>query len=387
MHRSHSAPKLHDVVAALDAAYPPRLALDWDAVGLVCGDLDEAVDKALVCVDVTEAVVDEALETGAQLIVAHHPLLLKGVHSVSADTPKGRLAHRLIRGGCALFTAHTNADRADPGVSDALAEALGLRIVGPVEPVMTEELDKWAVLVPAGDAERVCSALFAAGAGKIGQYDQCSWRTDGVGQFRPLDGANPAIGRVGEVERVQEARVEVIAPKRLRSALLAALRHAHPYEEPAFDVFPQAPLPTALGLGRIGELERPEPLRDFLARAAQSLPAVPEGLRATGDPGQLVATVAVCGGAGDSLLGAVAQADVDVYVTGDLRHHPVDEHVRAHRTALVDVGHWASERPWCGQAAGVLAWAFEGRVRAVPAQAPPGPWRQHVEAADPKSTD
>ncbi|EFV13062.1 Nif3-like dinuclear metal center hexameric protein [Segniliparus rugosus] len=373
-----TAPRLKDVVAALEAAYPPRLALDWDAVGLVCGDPDDEVDKALVCVDVTEAVVDEALAAGAKLIVAHHPLLLRGVSSVSADTPKGRLVHRLIRAGCALFTAHTNADRADPGVSDALAEALGLRVLGPVEPVTGPELDKWVVLVPLAEADRVRSALFAAGAGRLGDYDQCSWSADGIGQFRPLAGANPAIGRTGELEQVEETRIEVIAPKSLRAAVLAALRTAHPYEEPAFDVFAQARLPTSLGLGRIGALARPVPLGDFLARAAAALPFAPEGLRATGDPDSPVETVAVCGGAGDSLLGAVAKAGVDVYVTGDLRHHPVDEHVRAHRTALVDVGHWASERPWCDQAAGVLGKVFSGRVEAVPATTAPGPWSQHV---------
>ncbi|MGL6236218.1 MAG: Nif3-like dinuclear metal center hexameric protein [Segniliparus sp.] len=372
------APRLQDVVAALEAAYPPRLALDWDAVGLVCGDPDDIVDRALVCVDVTEAVVDEALGSGAKLIVAHHPLLLRGVRSVSTDTPKGRLVHRLIRSGCALFTAHTNADRADPGVSDALAEALGLRVVGPVEPAMGPELDKWVALVPRGEAERVRSALFEAGAGRLGDYDQCAWSAEGVGQFRPLAGANPAIGRAGELERVEETRIEVIAPKRLRASVLAALRSAHPYEEPAFDVFAQAGLPTSLGLGRIGALARPEPLGDFLARAARSLPAVPEGLRSTGGPDLMVETVAVCGGAGDSLLGAVAKAGVDAYVTGDLRHHPVDEHLRASRAALVDIGHWASERPWCDQAAGVLARAFGDGLAVAPSGAAPGPWRQHV---------
>lgn len=373
-----SSPRLRDVVAALEAAYPPRLALDWDAVGLVCGDPEDIVDRALICVDVTESVVDEALGSGTRLIVAHHPLLLRGVRSVSADTPKGRLVHRLVRGGCALFTAHTNADRADPGVSDALAEVLGLRVVGPVEPASGPELDKWAVLVPRGEAGRVRSALFGAGAGELGAYDQCAWSSDGIGQFRPRAGANPAIGQVGAVERVEETRIEVVAPKGLRASVLAALRAAHPYEEPAFDVFAQAPLPTSLGLGRIGELARPERLRDFLARAARSLPAVPEGVRATGDPDRAVKTVAVCGGAGDSLLGAVGKADVDVYVTGDLRHHPVDEHLRAHRTALVDVGHWASERPWCDQAAAVLARTFAGAVAVAPSRAAPGPWRQHV---------
>jgi putative NIF3 family GTP cyclohydrolase 1 type 2 len=180
----------------------------------------------------------------------------------------------------------------------------------------------------------------------------------GIGQFLPNDGASPAIGVIGTVERVSEERVEVIAPSRSRTQVLAALRTAHPYEEPAFDVFALAPMPTGTGLGRIGTLATPEPLSAFVSRVRDALPATSWGVRAAGDPDGLVSRVAVCGGAGDSLLGEIASAGVQVYVTADLRHHPADEHRRVSGVALVDVAHWASEFPWCGQAAALLRQHF-----------------------------
>ena len=260
---------LGDVLAALEAAYPPATAESWDAVGLVCGDRAEPVSKALFCVDPVESTVDEALEVGAQLVVAHHPLMLRGVTGVPADDPKGGLVHRLIRHGVALYTAHTNADVANPGVSDALADALGLRVTGP--------------LVPS-------------------------------------------------------------------------------------DTAPDT------GTGRIGELDHPEPLRDFARRVAEALPATAWGVRAAGDPDRSIRRVAVCGGAGDSYLTAAARAGVDAYVTADLRHHPAGEHLAAGGPALVDVAHWASEWPWCGQAAHVVRTALAGTVEVLVSTRRTDPW-------------
>lgn len=349
-----TAPTLADVIGALEAAYPPALAESWDSVGLVAGDPADEVRKVVVAVDATAAVVDEALATGAQLLLVHHPLLLRGVDTVGAHTPKGALLHRLIRGGCALYSAHTNADRADPGVSDALAGALGLVATRPLIPIPDTVTDKWVVMVPTTDTARLREALFAAGAGELGDYRECSWTVTGDGQFRPLPGATPALGAVGEVESVREDRVEVIAPRRSRARILAALRAAHPYEEPAFDVFETADFPGSRGLGRIGELPEPQTLREFTARVAAALPRTEWGVRAAGDPDRVVRTVAVCGGSGDSLLDTVSGLGADVYVTADLRHHPADEHLRRGGPALVDVAHWASEQPWCAQAKGVL---------------------------------
>lgn len=349
--------RLSDIIDVLEAAYPPALAQSWDSVGLVCGDPAERVDTVTVAVDATAAVVAEVPERG--LLLAHHPLLLRGVDTVAASTAKGALLHRMIRTGRALFTAHTNADSASPGVSDALAQALGLTVEGVLDPVgVGPDLDKWVVFVPAHDADAVREAVFAAGAGRIGDYSHCSWTASGTGQFLPHDGASPAIGTVGTVERVVEDRVEIVAPARLRAQVLAAMREAHPYEEPAFDVFALAPVPGEAGLGRIGSLPRPEPLSTFVSRVHDALPGTSWGVRASGDIDAPVSRVAVCGGAGDSLLGVVACAEVQAYVTSDLRHHPADEHRRVSGVALIDVAHWAGEYPWCLQAAELLRGHF-----------------------------
>lgn len=322
--------KLAEVIDVLDAAYPPTLAHSWDSVGLVCGDPDDVVDSVTVAVDATAEVAATVGPRG--LLLAHHPLLLRGVDTVAASTPKGALIHRLIRAGAALFTAHTNADSANPGVSDALAEVLGLTVEAVLDPAAGQDTDKWVVFVPAGEAEAVRSAMFAAGAGDT--------------------------GTVGSVEPVSEDRVEVVAPARLRAHVLAALRAAYPSEEPAFDVIPLAVLPAGVGVGRIGTLAEPLRFADFVARAAAVLPQTTWGVRAAGDPDAPVTRVAVCGGAGDSLLGAAAAAGVDAYLTADLRHHPADEHRRASGVGLVDVAHWASEYPWCAQAASLLRTHF-----------------------------
>jgi dinuclear metal center YbgI/SA1388 family protein len=352
--------RLADVLDVLDAAYPPRLAQDWDSVGLVCGDPDDTVDTVTVAVDATAAVVAEVPDNG--LLLAHHPLLLRGVDTVAASTAKGALLHQMIRTGRALFTAHTNADAASPGVSDALADALGLTVEEVLAPISTGQgLDKWVVFVPSENpenAEAVRQAMFAAGAGHIGDYSKCSWSVSGTGQFLPQEGAAPTIGSVGAVEYVPEDRVEMIAPSAQRGHVLAALRTAHPYEEPAFDIFALASVPADVGLGRIGVLSRPETLSAFVSRVHDALPGTSWGVRASGEPDASVSRVAVCGGAGDSLLDAVAVADVQAYVTADLRHHPADEHRRASEVALVDVAHWASEYPWCTQAAELLRGHF-----------------------------
>ncbi|POX99496.1 Nif3-like dinuclear metal center hexameric protein, partial [Mycobacterium kansasii] len=299
--------RLADVIEVLDQAYPPRLAESWDSVGLVCGDPADVVDSVTVAVDATAAVVDEVPEGG--LLLAHHPLLLRGVDTVAASTPKGALVHRLIRSGRSLFTAHTNADSASPGVSDALAQALGLTVEGVLDPLSgSADQDKWVIYVPRESADAVRAAVFDAGAGHIGDYSHCSWSVTGTGQFLALEGASPAIGAIGTVEQVPEDRVEVVAPARARAAVLAAMRAAHPYEEPAFDIFTLVPPPAGVGLGRIGALPKPEPLRDFVSRVCAALPATSWGVRAAGDPGLPVSRVAVCGGAGDSLLGAAAAA-------------------------------------------------------------------------------
>ena len=365
--------RLADVIAVLDDAYPPGLAHDWDSVGLVCGDPNDIVDSVTVAVDATAAVVDTVGPRG--LLLAHHPLLLRGVDTVAASSGKGALIHRLIRAGSALFTAHTNADAANPGVSDALAETLGLTIESVLEPVFPgPALDKWVIFVPGPAADAVRSAIFAAGAGQIGDYSHCSWTVTGSGQFLPAVGATPAIGAVGSLQRLPEDRVEVIAPAALRDRVLAAMRSAHPYQEPAFDVIALAPLPAGVGTGRIGQVLRPQRFADFVASVRSALPTTTWGVRGSGDPDATVSRVAVCGGAGDSLLAAAAAAGVQAYVTADLRHHPADEHRRVSAVGLVDVAHWASEYPWCAQAAAVMRAHFGSALPVTVCPLRTDPW-------------
>lgn len=341
--------RLSDVTRSLDALYPPALAEPWDAVGLVCGDPDAPVRKVLLAVDPVEAVAREALALGCDLLVTHHPLYLRGTTSVAADDPKGRVVHALVRGGCGLFVAHTNADRAVGGVNDALAALFDLRGTSPLEPA-AQERDKLVVFVPVTDADRVRAALTDAGAGAIGDYDSCTWETAGTGRFRPLPGATPAVGEVGRLEAVPEVRLEAVLPRRLRRTAVAAVLAAHPYETPAYDVVPLADAPGDVGLGRVGDLPAPLRLGALVERAAQVLPATSWGVRGSGDPDLLVSRLAVCGGAGDSAIGSAVAAGAQAYLTSDLRHHPASEA----GLALLDAAHWATEWPWLSAAAAAL---------------------------------
>ncbi len=273
-------PTLADVIAVLDRLYNPAWAESWDAVGLVTGDPEQQVRRILFAVDPMRTVVDEAIEGDFDLLVTHHPLLLRGVNSVAATTPKGRVVHELIRSNTALHVCHTNADNANPGVSDALAAALGLRDTRPLKAMPSEPMDKLVVFVPIDETQAMIDALAKAGAGQIGDYDRAAWSGVGEGTFRPLEGANPAIGQVGDIEVVPEKRLEMILPRRNRRIVVEALVAAHSYEEPAFDLYELAQLPSERGGGRVGVLPEPLPLADFARVVAESLPR--DGARRTG---------------------------------------------------------------------------------------------------------
>ncbi|HYH34488.1 MAG TPA: Nif3-like dinuclear metal center hexameric protein, partial [Nocardioides sp.] len=312
-------PTLGEVVDLVHGWYPPHTAEPWDAVGLVSGVPADPVRKVLLAVDPAPAVAREAAEWGADLLLVHHPLLLRAVHGVAATTPKGRTLTTLMRAGCALLTAHTNADQALGGVSEAMAQALGLRDAEPLLPAAGEPLDKLVVFVPAGEAEALRAVLAAAGAGRIGDYDHASFSSTGTGRFRPLQGATPTIGEVGRVEAVEEERVEVVLPRGRRHAVVSAMLAAHPYEEPAYDVVELADLGRpGTGTGRIGNVE-PTTLREFAQHLGRVLPVTAHGVRVAGDPDRPVGRVALCGGAGDFLLDTVRGTDADVFVTNTLR--------------------------------------------------------------------
>lgn len=352
-------PALADVVAAVARLYPPSLTEGWDAVGLVCGTPERDVRRILIAVDPVSLVVDEALDIGADLLITHHPLLLRGVHSVAATSAKGRVLTRLIEGGCALHTAHTNADAADPGVSDALAEVLGLVDLRPLQRAPESEPTKMLITyVPADHLDDVLDAAAEAGAGVVGDYTRCAFVSPGNGTYdAPADGS-PFIGEAGQRGSAAEVRVEMTLGARLVPAVIAAVRAAHPYEEPAYQVVPVDAAPRTTGIGRVGELVEPMPLAEFAGLVAARLPATHHGVRVAGELGGEVATVAVCGGAGDSLLADATAAGADVYLTADLRHHRVEEHLADGGCAVVDVAHWASEWPWCVQLATLLPGAL-----------------------------
>jgi dinuclear metal center YbgI/SA1388 family protein len=373
-----AVPRLQEVLAALDEWYDPRWAEPWDAVGLVCGDPSEPVDRILLAVDAVPATVEEAIDRDAQLLITHHPLLLTGVHGVPADDPKGGLIHRMIRHGVAHFAAHTNADVALPGVSDALAQRLGLSELRPLE-AQPEQLDKLVVFVPSEKAESLIDALADAGAGRLGDYDRCAWTSQGTGTFRPGSAANPTIGRPGRIETVTETRVEMVIPAGRRTAVVDALRAAHPYEEPAFDVLPMALLPSGRGTGRVGQIE-PMTFRAFVEHAAAVLPATSWGVRAAGDPDREVRTIAVCGGSGGSLIPDARRVGADVLLTADLKHHPAVEAVLERPgdgLALVDAAHWATEAPWLDQAAARLRERFGTTVEVWVSTTVTDPWNLH----------
>jgi dinuclear metal center YbgI/SA1388 family protein len=339
------APTLAQVVDLVHGWYPPETADDWDAVGLAAGDPAAVVRRVLLAVDPVLPVAREAAAWDADLLLTHHPLFLRGVHGVAETTPKGRTLATLTRAGCGLLSAHTNADHGRPGVSDALAAALGLRDVTPVAP-SGPPLDKLVVFAPLGDAEAVRAAMAAAGAGHVGDYDTVSYSVAGEGRFRPLPGADPTVGTVGELEVTDELRIEAVLPRSRRAAVIRAVLAAHSYEEVAFDVVELAdPATASTGAGRVGDVDETT-LGAFAEQVSRRLPPTARGVLVGGDPERVVRRVAVCGGAGDFLLDQVLRTGADVYVTSDLRHHVAGEFLEKGGPALLDVSHWAAEWTW-----------------------------------------
>jgi dinuclear metal center YbgI/SA1388 family protein len=374
-----------DVVAALDRRYDRTWAQTWDSVGLVCGHPAAEVARVHFAIDPVEEVAEEAIATGAQLLVTHHPLFLGGTDSVAATTPKGRLVHGLISNGVGLYVAHTNADVASPGVNDALATTLGLTDTRVLQPLAEGSLDKIVTFVPVEDAERVLDAVAAAGAGTVGDYTRCGYLGEGVGTFTPGPTTSPTIGAPGQVEHVKESRLETIAPRRLRAAVIEALVAAHPYEEPAYDVVELAAVPSSLGLGRIGELAAPTTLSQFTDVVAGSLPRTVWGIRSAGDPRRPVRTVAVGGGSCGDLAELAAARGADVLVTSDLKHHRSSEAVADTGIGLVDAAHWATEAPWLDLAAELLVsdLATTGTtVDATVSRIVTDPWTTHAHPKD-----
>ncbi|MFO8076193.1 MAG: Nif3-like dinuclear metal center hexameric protein [Actinomycetota bacterium] len=337
------ADRVSDWVELLAARYPPADAEPWDHVGLQVGDPAGRVSRVLVALEVTEAVLDEAGAVGAELVLTHHPLLFRPLAALTPDSAAGRLALRAAQEGRAVLAAHTNLDVAEEATTTPIVELLGLDRVRPLDPRSDPggEIRKLTTFVPREHTGAVIAALSAAGAGIIGAYDECTFRVAGTGTFRPSAAANPERGARGQRNEVAEDRLEVEVRRDRLAAALAALEQAHPYEEVAYDVYLlDDRRPARKGLGRIGELAEPTSLRAVADALAAGLPS--PHLRVAGDLDRPVRRVAACGGAGDSLIDAALAAGADVYVTGDLRHHPALD-ARTQGLALIDAGHHATE--------------------------------------------
>jgi dinuclear metal center YbgI/SA1388 family protein len=326
----------------LDGFAPQRLAAEWDNVGLLLGDRTAPVERIMTCLTATPESAAEAVASGAQLIVTHHPVLFRSIKRLTSDTPEGRMLLALIRAGVAVYSPHTAFDNTGGGINELLAQRLGLTDLKPLRKREGARHYKVVVFVPENDLAKVSDAMFAAGAGHIGAYRECSFRLAGTGTFFGSDAANPTIGQKGRREEVGELRLEVVCPEAAVEPVIAAMRRAHSYEEPAYDVYPLRPGAAPLGDGRLGKLARPAALADFAGSVKAALSA---GLvQVVGDPQQPVEKVAIVCGAGGELLGDVMRSRADVFLTGELRFHDYLA-AQAAGVALVLPGHYATERP------------------------------------------
>lgn len=332
---------VHEVLRTLEDIAPRRFAFDFDRVGLQVGDLNAPVSRAAVSLDRSRAAVKFAKAQGAQLLLSHHPLIFKPIEFVGRHGHQGTTLFELIEGGIAFIAAHTNWDCAEGGINDALAAQLGLTEVEVFGSSAEVQQLKLVVTVPAAEADRVVDAASHAGAGEIGRYSRCAFLGQGTGTFKAGAGANPAIGEIGQVESVEEVRIEMTVRNERRWYVENAVRNAHPYEEPSIDLYA---LSAASGhpAGRVGNLPSPQTLDEFSRYVEEAL-----GTKALawGSPDRLVRRVAVVGGAADSEwidAGNVA----DVFVTGEVKQHVALEAVES-GGAIIAAGHYATEQPGC----------------------------------------
>jgi dinuclear metal center YbgI/SA1388 family protein len=366
-----------DWMALVHDAYPPAEAASWDHVGLQVGDPAAPVERVLVSLDVTSAVVEEAASGPSTLILAHHPLLFQPLRSLTPSSASGRTALAAARAGVAVAAAHTNLDvaRDGAGTSDPVAAVLELQEVTPLTTELREgHRTALVTFVPEASVETVIDAVSAAGAGRVGEYERCSFRVAGTGTFRPMAGADPYSGVVGEDASEPETRLELTVPRSRVGAVIRALRDAHPYEEAAYHLMPVIE-GAEVGFGRVGRLPRPQRLEEVADRVRRALPA--PHLRFAGDPDRMIERVATVGGAGDGLIGAALGAGVEVFVTGDLRHH-VTLDALEQGLAMIDAGHHATEVAalpnWIDRLVG-LATARGLSAPVVASRTPTGPWR------------
>ncbi|MED4585717.1 Nif3-like dinuclear metal center hexameric protein [Brevibacillus choshinensis] len=324
------------VIQYVERLAPKSLAMEGDKIGLHVGTLQKQVKKVMIALDVLESVVDEAIAEGVDLIVAHHAVIYRPLKNIRTDLAAGRVFEKLIKHDIAVYTAHTNLDVAVGGMNDWLAEAIGLTKVDVLDVLQREAWKKLVVFVPVTHRDAVFQAVSDAGAGWVGNYSHCSFQTEGTGTFLPREGTNPYIGTAGNLEKVEEVRLEMVVPASRQSAVVKAMLSAHPYEEVAYDIIPLEQSGQGYGIGRIGLLPEPMTLRELaeLVKERFSL----KGLRVVGDLDAQVKKVAVVGGDGSSFASKAIFKGADVYVTGDIGYHTAHD-AQADGLSIIDAGH------------------------------------------------
>ncbi|MFD2333872.1 Nif3-like dinuclear metal center hexameric protein [Cohnella sp. GCM10020058] len=328
------------IAQLMERLAPKHFAVEGDKIGLQVGSLRKEIKRVLVTLDVNTDVVREAVDLGAELIVAHHPVIYRPLAHLQTDTPAGALAAELVRRDIAVYVSHTNLDTAEGGLNDWMAEALGLEGRDVLEEVHTDKLYKLAVFVPRPHGEAVRDAMFRAGGGWIGNYSHCSFNVEGTGTFMPREGSDPFIGEKGKLATAEETRIEIIVPESARKAVVQAMLKSHPYEEVAYDLYGVDLKGRSFGLGRVGKLPAAMPLDDFaeLVKERLGMPFV----RVVGDGDRQVRKVAVLGGSGRSYIKRAMFMGADVLVTGDIDFHSAQD-AEAGGLAIVDPGHYAEK--------------------------------------------
>lgn len=310
-----------DIAETIEKLVPLKLAQDWDNVGLLIGDGRRNVKNILLTIDVTREVLAEAKKLNTEMIVSYHPVIWDGLKSITADGSAG-VVYDLIRSRMAVFSIHTALDAAVGGVNDGLAEIVGIADAKPIGDYVDNPAGnnyKLVVFVPVEAAAKVSNAVFAAGAGAMGNYSHCGFQAEGQGSFLPVKGARPAVGKKGRLEKVAEIRFETIVPEQKLDGCITAMKKAHPYEMPAFDVIKLCNNQDKFGLGKIGTLNEPMQLSRIIERIKRHTGA--EAIGIVGNERRLIKTAAVCAGSCGKIINAVIAAKADLYVTGELKHH------------------------------------------------------------------
>jgi dinuclear metal center YbgI/SA1388 family protein len=335
--------KVKDIAAVIETISPLKLAQSWDNVGLLIGDSDKTVKKILLTIDLTADVFAEAKRLKIDLIISYHPVIWDGLKKITPDGPTAPV-YNAIKSDIAVFSIHTALDAAVGGVNDGLAQIIGLENAEPIGDFVTPsfaENYKLVVFVPVKSLEKVSNAVFKAGAGAIGNYRNCGFGAIGEGSFLPLEGSHPAIGKKGKLEKVTEIRFETIVPAEKIDAVVAAMKKAHPYEMPAYDVIKLYPTDSKFGLGRIGSLKEPLSLNKIIAKIKRQTGAKAIGI--VGKEKRIVKKAAVCAGSCGKIINQVIAANADLYLTGELKHHQALAAQEAGLTCLC-LSHTVSER-------------------------------------------